>query len=64
MKARSVVAVSAPLTLLPAGALGHTSEQSFVLLLPTDLYISAGILAVNSLIRANSSLALAYGNTR
>lgn len=46
MKARSAVAVSAPLTLSPEGALGHTSEQSFVLLLPTDLYISAGILAV------------------
>ena len=46
MKARSAVAVFAPLTLSPAVALGHTSEQSFVLLLPTDLYISAGILAV------------------
>ncbi|MBD3625996.1 MAG: hypothetical protein HUJ24_11640 [Rhodobacteraceae bacterium] len=33
--------------LLPAGpAWGHASEQSFVLLLPTDLYISAGVAAV------------------
>jgi len=27
-------------------ALAHTSEQGFVLLLPTDIYISAGVLAV------------------
>lgn len=35
------------LLMLPAGpAFGHASEQSFVLLLPTDLYISAGVAAV------------------
>ena len=40
------VAALVALPLVPADAFGHTSEQSFVLLLPTKLYISAGIMAV------------------
>lgn len=34
------------LVLAPGPALGHASEQSFVLLLPTDVYIGAGVAAV------------------
>jgi hypothetical protein len=33
-------------SLLPSGAHAHATDQAFVLLLPTDIYISAGVLAV------------------
>src|SRR6056297_149066 len=32
--------------LLPDAALAHAAEQGFVLLLPTDIYIGAGVTAV------------------
>ncbi|MGR3515003.1 MAG: hypothetical protein ACU0GG_19755 [Paracoccaceae bacterium] len=33
-------------TLLPASANAHATDQAFILLLPTDIYITAGVLAV------------------
>lgn len=33
-------------TLLPAGAHAHATDQAFILLLPTDVYITAGVLTV------------------
>lgn len=40
------VIVAGALALLPGAALAHASEQGFVLLLPTDLYIAGGVASV------------------
>ena len=46
VQAWACVAAVSLLLLIPDLAPAHTSEQSFVLLLPTEIYIAGGILAV------------------
>lgn len=43
---RPLVLFAALISLLPARALAHSAEQGFILLLPTDIYITAGTLTV------------------
>ena len=43
---RTLIAITLLLALLPGILLAHASEQGFVLLLPTDIYISAGVASV------------------
>ena len=46
MKHRRVTAILNLAALCPSAAWSHASEQGFVLLLPTDLYTGAGVVAV------------------
>ncbi|MFN3146500.1 MAG: hypothetical protein ACE368_15255 [Paracoccaceae bacterium] len=44
--ARASIKLAVALAPLPGAAAAHVSEQGFVLLLPTDLYISGGVASV------------------
>ncbi len=46
MNMRQMIWATAILCLWAGSALAHASEQGFVLLLPTDIYISAGVISV------------------
>lgn len=43
---RSTIAIAGLLVAVPGAARAHASEQGFVLLLPTDVYIAAGVASV------------------